>query len=155
MEAKKQNLVTTNTDSITDQPTLSITLDGYPLLQYMEDLQEQHKILTERIADLYEKTSAHKTVTPAATRKKEELKILKGQREQIQSKFNFLALYVQEYAKKQYDDVDCKIIISYYCDINKVRRDLQDDINKYIECTARNFRVKLQNNWLKTLVKKV
>lgn len=154
---KKQNIqnVTINADFTTDQPTLSITLDGYPLLQQMEDLQEQHHIIQQKIENLVRITSGSKAATSSAARKREEVKILKEQQEQIQSKFESLIPFVKKYAKSKFDNVDCKIIISHYCNINKTRGNLQDDINEIIDCTARNFRVKLQNQWLKNLCQKL
>lgn len=152
---KQTNAVNTGSTIRTENLSITIPLEGYPLLQHMEILQEQHKILGKRIAELLEQTNGNKTVTPAATRKKEELKILEKKQQQIQSEFNSLVPYVQKYAKTLSDYADCKVIISHYCDIDKVREDLQKDINEYLDCTAHNFRVRQQNRWLKSLVKKI
>lgn len=154
MEKASNNNVTINQNSTIRTGNLStpIPLEGYPLLQHMEDLQEQYHFIKQKLYEQNKITSGHRAATPATSRKKENLKKLKEKLEQIQKEFDFYVYSVQEYAKA-FDDIDYKIIISHYCNINKVRGDLQKDINPYLVCTANNFRVKLKNCWLKNLVK--
>jgi hypothetical protein len=164
---KKSNYVTVNTDSTIESvnlSTINLPLEGYPLLLIMENLKEINKILEQKISKLKDATSGHKASTPASARKKKEMEKLEQEQNENKMRFNSLIPHVHEFADVcgQIDENYSTIIKSYYCDINKrpdktknkVNNDLQTEIDKYIDCTAHNFKVKLQTYWIYSLLKR-
>ena len=163
-----QNVATNSTTEKESLSTINLPLEGYPLLLIMENLREINKILEQKISKLKDATSGHKASTPASARKKKEMEKLEQEQNENKMRFNSLIPHVHEFADVcgQIDENYSTIIKSYYCDINKrpdkkpdkptehTKNDLQVVIDKYIQCTAYNFKVKLQTIWINNLLKR-